>query len=223
MSSRRQVRTKKRRLVDLFSGTGSVAKEAKKLGYDVRALDMNDHPHVDYVSDIMKFDYKTEFSSWVPDVIWASPPCTHYSRAKTWGERDLVSANKIVRRVFKIIDWVMTNLNPNLIFVVENPQTGLLKDQTFMRRIPYVDADYCCYGFPYRKRTRFWTNSSLAEEEDLGLCPGAESCKQMKDGRHLRSCGDGTMWKYGPTLRQEEKYPIPPRLVRKLVHPDLIP
>ena len=43
-------------------------------------------------------------------------------------------------------------------FIIENPQTGLLKQQWFMHDLPFVDVDYCKYGFPYRKRTRLWNN-----------------------------------------------------------------
>ena len=42
--------------------------------------------------------------------------------------------------------------------IIENPQTGLLKDQEMMRDIIYDDVDYCKYGMPYRKRTRLWNN-----------------------------------------------------------------
>ena len=37
-------------------------------------------------------------------------------------------------------------------YVIENPQTGLLKEQPFMCGIPFKDIDYCKYGMPYRKR-----------------------------------------------------------------------
>ena len=32
--------------------------------------------------------------------------------------------------------------------MIENPQTGLLKEQIFMSGLPYVDIDYCKYGMP---------------------------------------------------------------------------
>ena len=41
---------------------------------------------------------------------------------------------------------------------MENPQTGMLKDQVMMLLVPYTDVDYCRYGMPYRKRTRIWNN-----------------------------------------------------------------
>ena len=43
-------------------------------------------------------------------------------------------------------------------WIIENPQTGLLKDQLCMYGLPFKDVDYCRYGVPYRKRTRLWNN-----------------------------------------------------------------
>ena len=140
--------------IDVCSGTGSVAKVATRMGYDVRTLDKEDDPHIDYVIDILEFDYKRAFSKWLPDIIWASPPCTYYSRANTRGVRNIALANRIVRKVLELIRWVHSK-NKNVLWVLENPQTGTLKNQTFMQGIPDVDGDYCCYGYLFRKRTRF--------------------------------------------------------------------
>ena len=63
--------------------------------------------------------------------------------AKTVGERDIEKANSIVLKTLEIIEY----LNPKH-FIIENPQTGLLKKQWFMHGIPYQDIDYCKYGFP---------------------------------------------------------------------------
>ena len=62
-------------LLELFSGTSSVGKVAKSLGYNVISLDLK---NADF------------------NFIWASPPCTEYSRAKTTGVRKIDYANSIV-------------------------------------------------------------------------------------------------------------------------------
>ena len=49
-----------------------------------------------------------------------------------------------------------------LMWVIENPATGLLKTRPFMERLPWVDVTYCKYGTPYRKQTRLWTNMRWA-------------------------------------------------------------
>ncbi len=42
--------------------------------------------------------------------------------------------------------------------MMENPQAGLLKHQSFMADLPYNDLDYCKYGMPNRMRNRLWNN-----------------------------------------------------------------
>ena len=140
------------KLLELFSGTGSVGKVAKELGYDVVSLDLKD---ANINTDILNWDYK-QFNRNNVQIIWASPPCVEYSIAKTTGVRKIDYANSIVQKTIKIIGY----FNPSVWFI-ENPQTGLLncsKHQDFMKDFDYFDIDYCKYGFPYRKRTRIWTN-----------------------------------------------------------------
>ena len=140
------------RLLELFSGTGSIGKVFKEYAWEVVSLD-RDLP-ADINCDIMDWDYKN--SPYPPkhfDVIWASPPCTEYSKAKTKGVRKLDEANTVVEQTLEILRYFQPT-----IYFVENPQTGLLKSQPFMEELPYNDVDYCKYGMPYRKRTRLWNN-----------------------------------------------------------------
>ena len=50
---------------------------------------------------------------------------------------------------------IIAHFDP-LMWVIENPATGLLKTRPFMERLPWVDVTYCKYGTPYRKQTRLW-------------------------------------------------------------------
>ena len=113
---------------------------------DVVSLD-RDMP-ADINTDIKDWDY-TQYPKGHFQAIWASPPCTEYSVAKTVGIRDLEGANEVVQQTLDILE----HFEPKY-WMIENPQTGLLKDQLCMYGLPFVDVDYCKYGMPYRKRTR---------------------------------------------------------------------
>ena len=145
-------------LLELFSGTKSVGTLAKSLGFNVISLDLK---NADINTDILEWDYK-QFDRNHFDFIWSSPPCTEYSIAKTRGIRNIEYANNIVLKTIEIIKY----FNPKY-FVIENPQTGLLKHQEFMDEFDFKDVDYCNYGMPYRKRTRLWNNITTWKPREL--------------------------------------------------------
>ena len=58
------------RLLELFSGSGSVGSAAKRFSYEVVSLDLKG-------ADINTLDWDfTEYHTGYRDVFWASPPCT---------------------------------------------------------------------------------------------------------------------------------------------------
>ena len=140
-------------------------------------------------------------------VIWASPPCTEYSKAKTRGVRNLKDANSVVLKTLDIIKY----LNPKY-YIIENPQTGLLKNQTFMCDIPFEDIDYCKYDMPYRKRTRLWNN--VTHWKPIPLCK--KDCNSICNGKHIGSCGNGRRIYTDKSYTQLEQYKIPHNLTREM-------
>ena len=134
--------------------------------------------------DIIKWDY-TDLPRGMFNVIWASPPCTEYSRAKSIGIRDIAGSNKVVKRTIEIIEYILVLS----IGFIENPQTGLLKYQDFMIWIPYKDIDYCKYGMPYEKGTRLWNN--IGGWQPKPLCK--RDCNSMNEGRtrHMQEAQQG--------------------------------
>ena len=190
------------KVLELFSGTGSVGKCCKELGWDVVSVDMI--LPADHQVDIMHFDYK-QYDKDEFDIVWASPPCTEYSKAKSRGTRKIDEANKIVLKTIEIINYFDCEY-----WFIENPQTGLLKNQSFMKDLPFVDCDYCMYGKPYRKRTRIWTNKKC----NLLLCN--KNCGSFINGKHIGSCGNGNTKYTDKGYSLHEKYAIPEDLIYSL-------
>ena len=198
------------KLLELFSGTGSIGKVAKKLHWQVVSLDLK---NADINVDILEWDYR-QYPSGYFDFVWASPPCIEYSIAKTTGIRKIDEANKIVLKTLEIIEYFKP-----MVWFIENPQTGLLKKQEFMNGLPYKDIDYCKYGMPYRKRTRLWNN--LHNWKPRALC--MRDCGMMDGNRHKETAqrapsGRKENWKENYTLfKQNDLYKIPELLVEEIM------
>lgn len=163
------------RLLELFSGTKSVSNAVGERFDEIVSVDILEKYGATHTADILTWDYKI-YPPGHFDVIWASPPCTEYSKMKylSTNPRNLALADRIVKRTIEIIEY----FGPDK-WYIENPQTGLLKDRDFMLGIPFTDADYCMYSdWGYKKRTRFWTNV----EYQGRLCN--KRCGNMVNGVH---------------------------------------
>ena len=92
------------RLLELFSGTGSVGKAFK--GWEITSLDLDKKSKATITADVLQWDYTT-FSPGHFDCIWASPPCTQYSIARTTAKtpRNLALADALVQRTLDIISF----------------------------------------------------------------------------------------------------------------------
>jgi hypothetical protein len=202
------------RLLDLFTGTGSIANHARELGYEVTTLDLSG---ADINIDVLEWDY-TQYPVGHFDVIWASPPCTYFSNArcanigrhgitKETMEQDLITKGlPILYKTEKIIDYFRPSK-----YWIENPSTGRMKE--FINR-PYYILDYCMYGFPCRKRTQLWTNVSGLNAR---LCD--KRCGSFFNNKHLQNtCGGNKTQKgRGGGNSKTNRYEIPEQLVKQLL------
>ena len=194
-------------VLELFSGTKSVGKICDELGWESISVDMI--LPATHQCDIMDFDYK-QYPKDTFDIIWASPPCTEYSAMNYCRPEkipDIQGANKIVLKTLEIINY----FNPKY-YLIENPQTGTLKNQDFMKEINYYDVDYCKYNHPIRKRTRIWTNL-------IGFKP--QICKKDCDSLLLTPHGGKKHLSFSRlnikgVNRLHLRYQIPPELIRSL-------
>jgi site-specific DNA-cytosine methylase len=205
------------RLLELFSGTGSVRKAVGHLFDEIVSVDILEKFQPTECADILRWDYK-KFPTGHFDVIWASPPCTEFSAllfARPDRPRNLDLADSIVKKTIEIIEY----FNPDKWFI-ENPKTGMLKDREFMLGVPFVDVDYCRYSdWGYKKQTRIWTNIDYEGK----TCNG--KCGNMVGKKHKKSVGNSSYKnKYGTetdyTIRLANRYRIPEKLIRELFAQD---
>lgn len=196
------------KLLELFKGTGSVGKVAKKMGYEVVSLDLDPIFTPDIETDILYWDYKKFYNDtkFIPDIIWASPPCNTFSPlAYSLKERDTKTAEpkserakegtKILHKTLEIIDFFKKK-NPKLDFVIENPR-GMMRHDKKIQKLVLNNTYYCLYGDKRRKSTDFFSN------RDLGLIsPEEEKCE-----------GDQVLV---VDLPLEDRYKIPSKLIKHI-------
>lgn len=214
-------------VLELFSGTGSVGKCCEKLDWSWYSVDLEFD--ADFKGDIMDFDYKQFPKDWF-DVIWASPPCTNYSKlqdgwlgrmrkgkvyTKEIQEEEMKEDDKLVQRVFEIIDY----FQPEYWFI-ENPASSRMKERPMMKDVPNYVVDYCRYcDWGYKKRTRIWTNK---KDWTPLTCNG--NCGNMvitNDGRKLHKTNLGNTERKqktgGISTTRDLRYRVPEDLIFSLL------
>lgn len=159
------------KLLELFAGSKSIGRVALDLGYEVCSSDSEPFYGIDYIVDILEFDYKEV--PFIPDVIWASPPCEsfsvasigkHWNRDHTPKTERAVYGLSLVEKTIEIIAHYQ-QLNPKLIWYIENPRGKLRKlipnmlDDRLSNLWINRTVTYCRYGDDRMKPTDIWTNN----------------------------------------------------------------
>ena len=157
-------------LLEIFKGTGSAGKAAKKVGFKkIISIDFDPIYTPEIETDILVWDYKKfyEDTKFIPDFILASPPCNTFSplayplkerntkTAEPYSERAL-TGTKILYKTLDIILFFQ-KINPNMGYCIENPR-GMMRNDPNMQKIYRETTLYCLYGDIKRKPTDFWSN-----------------------------------------------------------------
>lgn len=197
-------------VLELFAGSRSIGKVADVLGYNVFSSDYRPFPNIDYVVDVLEFDVmKVPF---VPDIIWASPPCTTYSLAGISHHRinnratseEAKKADLMVLKVQEIIEYFL-QFNPKMLYFVENPR-GALRKMHFMTFYPIkYTVTYCQYGDSRMKPTDIFTNNNRWKPRPM--CKNGDTCHESAP----RGSATGTQG-LPPADKSTERSAIPPEL-----------
>jgi hypothetical protein len=150
-------------VLELFAGSRSLGKVGDNLGLNVFSVDWEKYEDIDLCIDVAKL--KTEDIPFVPDLVWASPDCTTYSiaaisthRNNTEPKSEYAKKCDITNQHFisLIKEWL--EINPNMVFFIENPR-GMLRKMSWMQEFKRYTIWYCQYYDERAKPTDIWTNS----------------------------------------------------------------
>ena len=173
------------KVLELFAGSRSFGKAAESLGFEVFSSDVNNFKNINYAVDILNFDInKVPF---VPDVIWASPPCTYFSVASIgthWNEDHTPkseNALKGVSYVEKTLE-IIKKLKPKFWFI-ENPR-GKLRKLQVVKGLQRTTVWYCKYGDYRAKPTDIWTNNLYSIFNPEGWQPRPKCYNDNKKCHH---------------------------------------
>lgn len=161
------------KILELFAWSRSIWKVADGLWYYTYSTDLYEFEWINKACDILDFDYRNIW--FIPDIIWASCPCTTYSIASCWTHRNKDYSAKteeakiwdlIVLKTLEIIKY-FEKLNPNLKWYIENPR-GILRKMDFMKYLPIRKTiTYCSYWDIRMKPTDIWTNNKNWEPKPM--------------------------------------------------------
>lgn len=184
------------KVLELFAGSRSIGKEAEKQGHRVISLDIEAFERIDLVQSIL--DFTLDQLEELPDLIWASVPCTTYSmlaigkhrrgpkaisEAAVLGDQIVVHTLEVIRRAGCL--WVM-----------ENPR-AMLRKMPFMRGLDRRTVSYCRYGDRRMKPTDLWGNVFYSLLNPDGYQPRPMCWNENPHCKHERSPRSSTLRKRG--------------------------
>jgi len=197
-------------VLELFAGSRSFSKVAQNFGFKTYTTDYKGFEGIDQVCDVFDFDYKT--LPFIPDIVWASPPCTSFSVASIghhWkgGNQAYIpktNAAKLGIELVKKTMQIINDINPKY-YIVENPR-GLLRK---LDLIPYKPktAWYCQYGDDRAKPTDLWVNFDWSPK----------TCKNGNPDCHHQPAPRGSRTGTQGLKNAYERSKVPEKLCKEII------
>tara|TARA_Y100001937_G_scaffold56265_1_gene77379 strand:- start:347 stop:1018 length:672 start_codon:yes stop_codon:yes gene_type:complete len=145
-------------VLELFAGSRSIGKVAENLGCNVFSVDIEPFENIDLAKDIL--DVNNKDIPFIPNMIWASPPCTYFSVASIghhWNEDHTPKTKEAIKGLDilnKTIELILSYKNS--IYYIENP-VGKMRRK--IKGINRATITYCSYGDTRMKPTDIWSNN----------------------------------------------------------------
>ena len=203
------------KVLELFAGSRSIGKIAEELGHEVFSIDIENFNRVDLVKDI-EFIIPSDIP-FIPDMIWASPPCTTYSIAaisthRNFQEPKTEFAEKSDRLVLNVLRLCAEF---NCIYYIENPR-GYLRKMDFMQTIPRTTVTYCSYSDSRMKPTDIFSNN-IYDMFNLDGWKPREKCWNNNKNCHHEPAPRGSKTGTQGLENNYERSRIPEELCREII------
>ncbi len=182
------------KVLELFAGSQSISNAAKKLNMQTFSVDIIGFKGIDLVTDIEYL--KTSDIPFIPDIIWASPPCQSYSIAAISHHRNgQIPISNFAKKTDSVIKNTLDLIRKyKAIFYIENP-VGMLRKMSFMQKYDRVTITYCQYGDNRMKPTDIWSNNIKSLFNPYGWqpkvrCKNGDNCHESAPrGSHTGTQG----------------------------------
>lgn len=202
--------------LELFAGTCSFGKVATSRGHETTSLDNQDLPGIDLVMNFLDFNPKD--LGFIPQILWASPPCNGFSVARQWQhwhknkQKHYIPVTDtsrmsvaLARATIRTVKY-FSKLNPDLLVYIENPR-GLLRKMPFMQNLPRRSITYCQYGESVQKPTDIWTNNIYWMPKPM--CEPGERCHEASPSGYTGGIQ--------ARLNARARGVIPPQLIEEIL------
>jgi site-specific DNA-cytosine methylase len=167
------------KILELFAGSRSFGKQAKKMGFEVFSVDWDNFEGIDLNIDIELLT--SNHIPFIPNVIWASPDCKTYSIAAISHHRkgsiaisDYAKKCDNVNKNFINLIMYYLSINPKLLYFIENPR-GMFRKMDFIQFAEIRNTvSYCQYGDNRMKPTDIFTNCKQWQPKPI--CKRGDNC-----------------------------------------------
>lgn len=168
------------RVVELFSGTGTLSRIARARGHRTLTVDL--YEEADLQADILQLsaDDIAEAIGGPIDMLWASPICTGFSVAaigRNWTKHDdgsfspKTDSARLSQALLEKTVELIRELKPRSWFI-ENPR-GMARKMACVQELERATVTFCQYGETRMKPTDIWFD---ADWQPRPACKNGDPC-----------------------------------------------